>query len=156
MEIIRPSAFIKRIIRLWVARRRDKEQAYFEDMMERCESPIERAFWSVSYWKLNRYGFYRPQAVVAAFRLDFGLTIHTAPEIKIGVECDGLDFHASPEQIARDKRRDRLLAVRGWTVIRFTGSEIHADAGRCADEVESIVRRRIIAAGHKPADWRER
>jgi len=143
---------IKRMICSRTKRRSD-QQAYFEDMMERCESPIERSFWSASYRTLDRYGFYRPQAVVAAFRLDFGLTIHTTPEIKIGVECDGLDFHTRPEQVARDKRRDRLLVVRGWTVIRFTGSEIYADAERCVGEVENIVRQRILTAGHKPADW---
>ena len=37
----------------------------------------------------------------------------TMPEIKIGVECDGLDFHTRPEQVARDKSRDRRLAAEG-------------------------------------------
>lgn len=40
------------------------------------------------------------------------------------IECDGREFHSHPDDVARDKTRDRDLAASGWLVCRFTGSEI--------------------------------
>lgn len=53
----------------------------------------------------------------------------------IYIECDGHAFHErTPEQAARDKRRDRWLTRTG-VVLRFTGSEINRDPTGCAAEV---------------------
>lgn len=52
---------------------------------------------------------------------------------KIAIELDGHDFHErTREQAERDKSRDRLLQSDGWIVLRFAGSEIWRDAGKCA------------------------
>lgn len=57
-------------------------------------------------------------------------------ELKIVVECDGHDYHErTKEQAARDKARDRAMQRLGYTVIRFTGSEIWRDPVGCAKEV---------------------
>jgi very-short-patch-repair endonuclease len=53
------------------------------------------------------------------YSLDFGI-----PTLKIGIEADGETFHSSPKQISRDKERDQNLAQLGWTIIRFTDTEI--------------------------------
>jgi len=63
---------------------------------------------------------------------------------KIVVECDGHDFHErTKEQAKKDKKRDRDLQKAGYLVMRFTGSEIFADAVGCAYE----------ALGEKKEEW---
>jgi hypothetical protein len=58
----------------------------------------------------------------------------------LGIECDGHDFHErTKEQAAKDRSKDRVLKVRGLDIIRFTGSEITRDPGRCAAEVDNII-----------------
>lgn len=60
--------------------------------------------------------------------------------LQLAIECDGHDFHErTKEQARHDKQRDRYLIAKGWTVIRFTGSEIWADPIRCAYQVIEIV-----------------
>lgn len=46
--------------------------------------------------------------------IDFGLI----------VECDGFQFHSSPEAFSKDRKRDRVLATRGLRTLRFSGAEI--------------------------------
>lgn len=60
---------------------------------------------------------------------DFGLIEATVPEgvdpAAVAVELDGHEFHErTKDQAGRDKRRDRALVSKGWTVIRFTGAEV--------------------------------
>ena len=51
------------------------------------------------------------------------------------IECDGHDYHErTKEQAARDKKRDRFFASKGYKVLRFTGSEIWADPEAVAEE----------------------
>lgn len=52
------------------------------------------------------------------------------------VECDGHDFHErTKEQAARDRKRDRGMALEGKTLFRFTGSELFRDPMACIDEI---------------------
>jgi hypothetical protein len=52
------------------------------------------------------------------------------------IECDGHDFHErTKEQAARDRARDRELQANGFTIFRFTGSEIYRDPIGCASQV---------------------
>lgn len=47
------------------------------------------------------------------------------PPMAIAIELDGHDFHErTKEQATRDKKRDRALVSAGWSVLRFTGSEV--------------------------------
>jgi very-short-patch-repair endonuclease len=46
------------------------------------------------------------------------------PGIRLGIEADSETFHASNEQIQKDKHRDSILASEGWTVLRFTDKEL--------------------------------
>src|SRR2546423_1858315 len=75
---------------------------------------------------------------------------------RLVVELDGHDFHErTKEQAGRDKSGDRRLTALGFTVFRFTGSEVHAEPYRVADEVESYlatVMRRAEASELLPLD----
>lgn len=88
--------------------------------------------------------YLEPQKEIACgkkkYRADFLLTCRNRTNNKIHhrvvVECDGHDFHErTKEQATRDKSRDRAMVAEGFTVFRFTGSEIHKDAEKCAKEV---------------------
>lgn len=68
------------------------------------------------------------------YKLDFALW--SEKSWRVAVECDGHEFHEkTKEQAARDRTRERDLVFEGWTVLRFTGSEIYRDAQRCAQDV---------------------
>lgn len=73
------------------------------------------------------------------YRLDFALL---GDGVMVAVEADGHDYHErTKEQAEHDKSRDRALAAAGWTVLRFTGREIHRNAEKCAAEAIAIARR---------------
>ncbi|MBO8155871.1 MAG: DUF559 domain-containing protein [Bacillaceae bacterium] len=52
-------------------------------------------------------------------------------------ECDGKAYHSSPEQKTHDRKKDRYLSRRGWTVLRFSGSEIHRNVRKVVDAIEN-------------------
>lgn len=57
-----------------------------------------------------------PQYPVANYFLDFG-----NPFLKVGVECDGRDFHMDKK---KDNDRDYKLRKLGWKIYRISGSDI--------------------------------
>lgn len=91
-----------------------------------------------------------PQLPVGNLRIDFAIFqmdkkyedyVHA-----YAVELDGHDFHEkSKEQAAADKKRDRALISHGWTVVRFTGSEIFKDCTACLDDLDDILNARDAA-----------
>lgn len=55
---------------------------------------------------------------------------------RLAIECDDHAFHGRmKEQAARDRSRDRALQAAGFTVMRFTGTEIFRNPLGCACEV---------------------
>jgi len=72
------------------------------------------------------------QANVGPYRVD--IAISDTKSMVLIVECDGHDFHDRTKiQAARDRKRDRdILYMTGVVTVRFTGSEIFADAEECA------------------------
>lgn len=75
------------------------------------------------------------QYVVGDYRVDF-----CVPELRLAIEVDGHDFHErTKEQAAADKQRDRALAMAGYRVIRFTGSEIYADPNDAVVECMDVA-----------------
>ncbi len=46
------------------------------------------------------------------------------PELGLVVETDGLRYHRTPAQQARDRRRDQVLAAAGLTPLRFTYEQV--------------------------------
>lgn len=125
------------------------------EMVGRCASPIEARLLVHLFPELvDRSACeLRVQHSVLGgrYRLDFAITnegpVEFDPDVyrpvKIAIEADGHEFHErTKEQAGRDKARDRALAADGWTILRFTGSEIWADPGRCAREVAIIAEKR--------------
>lgn len=84
----------------------------------------------------------QPQCYIGKYRVDFCLIYALTGgrgnrlRARMVVECDGHEFHErTKEQAQRDKERDRYLQTQGFNVFRFTGSEIWADAFKCAAQV---------------------
>lgn len=70
----------------------------------------------------------------------------------LAIECDGHDFHdRTKQQAAYDRARDRELLLRGITTIRFTGSEIHHSAERCAAAVIDVYSALVHRAARQRA-----
>lgn len=114
-----------------------------------CESPIEKLFFHALPVQWRRDGNMVigngqdfgavPQWIEGDYRIDFMLEMYNKSK-KVAVELDGHDFHEkTKEQAQRDKSRDRELTARGWTVLRFTGSEVHSNAYACVSEVLQIL-----------------
>ncbi len=62
------------------------------------------------------------QHKILNFRADFAFI---GKSQKLVVELDGHNFHErTKEQAQRDKARDRQMQSEGWTIFRFTGSEL--------------------------------
>lgn len=82
-----------------------------------------------------------PQYQIGEYRVDFLLSLRDIVhgedrQRNLVIECDGHDFHErTKEQAAADRARDRCLQAQGYTVFRFTGSEIWNDPLKCADQV---------------------
>lgn len=94
-------------------------------LMDWDMSPIERNVWGdIRDMCLPFY----PQMPALNYFLDFG-----NPFLKIGIECDGKEWHDAE----RDRERDARLARAGWMIFRLKGHEcvrqvsIHRD---CSDE----------------------
>ena len=83
------------------------------------------------------YPQYRVQVGNQEYSLDFGI-----PSLKIGIEADGEMFHSSKDQIARDKSRDMKLQQQGWTILRFTDSEIDKQGAQITRTVVKEVMRK--------------
>jgi very-short-patch-repair endonuclease len=55
------------------------------------------------------------------------------------IECDGKEYHSTPNQIAHDTRKDQAAHDCGFLTMRFTGSQIHRSADDCAKEIFGFV-----------------
>lgn len=86
---------------------------------------------------IERNWFLRPQVPILNYVADFVVgPVQDDVGRHIVVECDGHDFHERTKaQAEKDRKRDRVMQANGYKVFRFTGSEIHRDAFRCAGEV---------------------
>jgi very-short-patch-repair endonuclease len=94
------------------------------------DSELERRFLRL----VNDAGIPPPQTGVwlNGFRVDF-----LWPDLGLVVETDGLRYHRTPAQQARDRRRDQAHTAAGLTALRFTHAQIRYEA---ADVVGTLQR----------------
>lgn len=79
-----------------------------------------------------------PQYPWGRYRVD--LALHKPNGELIFIECDGKDFHSSPEQIERDAAREHEMRSAGYRVVRFTGAEINYSPVACVNELRRYRR----------------
>jgi very-short-patch-repair endonuclease len=82
------------------------------------DSELERRFLAL----VEQVGLPRPltQARVNGFKVDFYW-----PELSLVVETDGLRYHRTPAQQARDRLRDQTQTAAGLTCLRFTHAQVY-------------------------------
>jgi very-short-patch-repair endonuclease len=67
-------------------------------------------------------------------------------EFKIAIELDGHDFHEkTKQQVARDRKRERKIISKGYTMLRFTGSEVYNNPRACINEVADYLENIIFS-----------
>lgn len=70
------------------------------------------------------------------------------PALKLGLEADGEIYHSNPEKIAKDRKRDSLLATQGWTILRFTENELNEHPEEVLKVIMQMIRRLMGAGEH--------
>ncbi len=84
---------------------------------------------------------YPVKMVDREYPLDFAI-----PQLKIGIEADGEIFHSAPKQKQHDQERDMKLAQAGWTIVRFSDSEIEKRPAQVISTiVKTIMQKEMIA-----------
>jgi very-short-patch-repair endonuclease len=78
---------------------------------------------------------------INGFRVDFFWR-----ELGLVVETDGLSYHRTPSQQAKDRRRDQIHAAAGLTTLRFTHEQVRFEPG----SVRETLRRVIARLARKP------
>jgi very-short-patch-repair endonuclease len=98
------------------------------------DSELERAFLPIA----ARAGLPKPvsQRWLNGGRVDFYW-----PELGLVVETDGLRYHRTPAQQARDRRRDQANTAAGLTPLRFTHSQIRWEAGHVERTLRAVAAR---------------
>lgn len=98
------------------------------------ESPIETQFREAAVGRITGL---EPQQWIGGYRVDFLVRAK-----RLVIELDGHDFHKTKEQRTHDAARQRKLQSLGYTVIRFTGTEVFKDAGSCVQQTLTLLAKR--------------
>lgn len=100
-------------------------------LAKECESPIEVQLGAELRVQAGQRFIIVPQFEFHRWRIDFAV-VGPDMEVRAFIECDGAEFHSTPEQIANDRRKDKASGAAGIRMYRFTGSEIFRNARACA------------------------
>jgi very-short-patch-repair endonuclease len=98
------------------------------------DSELERSFLRI----VERAGLPFPltRQEVNGFRVDFFW-----PDLDLVVETDGLTYHRTPSQQARDRVRDQTHLAAGLTPLRFTHAQVRYESGFVCETLSSLVSR---------------
>jgi hypothetical protein len=98
------------------------------------DSELERRFLPIA----RSAGLPPPQTgqYVNGFKVDFYW-----PDLGLVVETDGLRYHRTPAQQARDRERDQAHIARGLTPLRFIHAQVAFDAEHVRDTLAAVARR---------------
>ena len=115
-------------------------------LLERCESPIERKLLENLYPHLTTD---RACELRAQYKIDYfnnmSVTVpdFAFPDMEIAIYCDGFKWRTGNWYKFRiDRMQSRELQLRGWIVLRFAGSEIHRDGEMVTDTIQRAIARR--------------
>jgi very-short-patch-repair endonuclease/predicted transcriptional regulator of viral defense system len=111
--------------------------AALRDLLDRqtltlTDSELERRFLPI----VQRAGLPRPltQRRVNSFRVDFFW-----PQLGLVVETDGLRYHRTAGQQARDRLRDQTHAAAGLTTLRFTHAQVVFDTAHVQRVLAAVI-----------------
>jgi len=123
LDYFHPEDFRKMLIQHYETFREERVPVQaLETLQAKCESPFEKDVLR----DLGARGYeIIPQVPVGGYRID--LVVYGREGLKVGVECDGDQYHDDPEEIERDYIRQTALERWGWTIFRIRGSEYYRD-----------------------------
>ncbi len=98
------------------------------------DSELERRFLRIV--EKARLPYPLTQQHVSGFRVDFFW-----PDLGLVVETDGLTYHRTPSQQARDHVRDQAHLAAGLTPLRFTHAQVRYESGYVSETLVSLVSR---------------
>jgi very-short-patch-repair endonuclease len=109
----------------------------------RTDSDLERRFLRL----VTAAGLPKPMTQVSllGFRVDFYW-----PELGLVVETDGLTYHRTPAQQAKDRVRDQQLTAAGLTCLRFTNAQVRREEREVITTLRTVAIRLRAAAVHLP------
>jgi very-short-patch-repair endonuclease len=101
------------------------------------DSELERRFLRL----VRRAGLPPPRTRqrVNGYRVDFHW-----PELGLVLETDGLRYHRTPAQQAKDRIRDQAHTAAGLTPLRFTHAQVAFEPGRVVELLRSVAERRRL------------
>jgi very-short-patch-repair endonuclease len=99
---------------------------WFKKHYSKCESYIERRLYKALFDK-----GYLPTTQVPCGKYRIDIVVD-----ELAIECDGKDFHSSAKQKINDGKKNKFLKTRGYSVLRFTGSEINTEIRRVISKIE--------------------
>jgi very-short-patch-repair endonuclease len=96
---------------------------------------IERKFYDAFIKEVNgRPGItIEEQFEIGKYRVDFIVNNEFI------IEIDGHEYHKTTDQREADYYRERQLQHLGYTVIRFTGTEVYHAPSNCAMEATTLI-----------------
>ena len=113
------------------------------ELLERCESPIERELLTQLYPHLPAS---RARELCAQYMIDtyddIPVTIpdFAFPDMQIAIYCDGFAAaEGNREKFARDRFQLRELQLRGWVVLRFAGREIKRNSEMVVETIQRAI-----------------
>jgi very-short-patch-repair endonuclease len=98
------------------------------------DSELERQFMSI----VRQANL--PMPVTGRYINGFKVDFHW-PEIGLVVETDGLRYHRTPAQQARDRLRDQAHIAAGLTCLRFTHAQVRFEPDRVRSTLTAVLRR---------------
>jgi very-short-patch-repair endonuclease len=106
------------------------------------DSELERRFLPLA----RRAGLSKPQTgrYVNGFEVDFYW-----PQLGLIVETDGLRYHRTPAQQARDRLRDQTHMAAGLTPLRFTHAQVRFEPDQVQSILQDVVRRLGLTRGRR-------
>ncbi len=116
-------------------------------ILDKCESPIETHLTCcLTMLLLDSADIVTivPQYQLDRYRYDFAITRTIDGELLLLIECDGKDFHSTPEQVENDRRKDVVARDAGIKLARFSGAEIFRDPLHCANVVVHMTAAALV------------
>jgi very-short-patch-repair endonuclease len=111
-----------------------------------CDSPIEVSLGVKIKKALRVIGdqalTLKPRYFLGPYIYDLAIFREGRPYPIMIIECDGKDFHCTPEQLQNDARKNNLARSAGIVLLRFTGTEIHRTPDDCLAKILQTMRRK--------------
>jgi very-short-patch-repair endonuclease len=83
--------------------------------------------------KIDGYKFRRQQPIFE-YVVDF-----YCHDLKLVIEVDG-EIHSLSEKADSDKKREKILKINGYRILRLTNSEIEADIDSAIHKIKSYIK----------------